>query len=603
MYDPDRTECGVSDQRPDWNDERQLSASVPEPREHVLLTVLGTSPKLARYALEGRHTEAKVAPVALFDLLPEAERPHRVLALCTSEAKQESWPLLAKALGGRCELEPVMIAAGNAQEDVGTFLERVTEAIPEHVDLTVDVTHGFRHFSFLTYIAVIYLTALHDVRICGAYYGMLNKYPNLSPFLDLRPLLDLPRWVYALEALRDTGSTLPMARILRDGPDSQPARDNARDLTALSQAYLSGLPLELGWQAWNIRKSRRRPLRKLLRDDHRLPLADKLVEELAEVLAPFALTDPPAGAGWKREVGISEPELRRQVGIIDGLLKHGSRATALRLMREWMVSWVIWRRAPDGDWLSHKVRSEAERLLHAIKAIGGDMELRDALTEQQRKVGQFWERLAEVRNAYAHHGMRGDDLFRDGNIAATQKCVLDYWKETLRACPSVDLSLGASPRGRVLVSPIGLRPGVLFSALEACRAHGDRAEPAWCLVICSPETAGTHAPAFQHAKYVGDVESLQLDDAFSGGAGAIRRLAQAARRHFIGASEVLVNVTGGTTLMGLAAEELAAAARSLACPVRRFGLIDRRPAEHQDTDPYRAGEPFWLDPGEDDDAN
>ena len=584
-------------------DERQLSASVPEPREHVLLTVLGTNPKLARYGLERRHTDAGIAPVALFDLLPEAARPHRVLALCTSEAKQESWPLLAKALGGRCELEPVMIAAGNAQEDVGLFLERVTEAIPEHVDLTVDVTHGFRHFSFLTYIAVIYLTALHDVRICGAYYGMLNKYPNLSPFLDLRPLLDLPRWVYALEALRDTGSTLPMARILRDGPDSQPARDNARDLTALSQAYLSGLPLELGWQAWNIRKSRRRPLRKLLRDDHRLPLADKLVEELAEILAPFALTNPPEGAGWKRKVGISEPELQRQVGIIDGLLKHGSLATALRLMREWMVSWVIWRKAPDDDWLSRNVRGNAESLLYAIKAIGGDDELRDALTEKQRQVGKFWEGLAEVRNAYAHHGMRGDDLFRDGSIAATQKCVLDYWNETLRTCPSVDLSLGASPGGRVLVSPIGLRPGVLFSALEACRAHGDRAEPALCLVICSPETAGTHAPAFQHAKYVGDVESLQLDDAFSGGAGAIRRLAQAARRHFIGASEVLVNVTGGTTLMGLAAEELAAAARSLACPVRRFGLIDRRPAEHQDADPYHAGKPFWLDAEEDGDAN
>ena len=219
-----------------------------------------------------------------------------------------------------------MIAAGNSQEDVGTFLEHVTEAISERVDLTVDVTHGFRHFSFLTYIAVIYLTALHDVRIRGAYYGMLNKHPNPSPFLDLRPLLDLPRWVYALEVLRDTGSTLPMARILRDGRDSQPAHDNAGDLTALSEAYLSGLPLELGWQAWNIRKSRRRPLRKLLRDDHRLPLADKLVEELAEVLAPFALADPPAGAGWKREVGISTPELRRQVGIIDGLLEHGSLA-------------------------------------------------------------------------------------------------------------------------------------------------------------------------------------------------------------------------------------------------------------------------------------
>ena len=55
--------------------------------------------------------------------------------------------------------------------------------------------------------------------------------------------------------------------------------------------------------------------------------------------------------------------------------------------------------------------------------------------------------------------------------------------------------------------------------------------------------------------------------------------------------------------MGLVAEALAAAARKLACPVRRFGLIDRRPPEQQDTDPYQAGETFWLDSAEDVDAN
>ena len=108
------------------------------------------------------------------------------------------------------------------------------------------MTHGLRHFAFLTYVAVLYLAALRSVRIRAAYYGMLNRHPSPSQFLDLRPLLDLPRWVHALEVLRDTGSTLPMATTLRDGPDSQPARDSARDLTALSEAYLSSLPLEFG---------------------------------------------------------------------------------------------------------------------------------------------------------------------------------------------------------------------------------------------------------------------------------------------------------------------------------------------------------------------
>ena len=41
-------------------------------QEHILLTVLGTNPKPARYTLEDRHAHARLAPIALFDLLPEA---------------------------------------------------------------------------------------------------------------------------------------------------------------------------------------------------------------------------------------------------------------------------------------------------------------------------------------------------------------------------------------------------------------------------------------------------------------------------------------------------------------------------------------------------
>lgn len=563
--------------------------------EHVLLTVLGTRTESARYALDDRDTEAQIAPVALFELLPEPERPDTVSALCTPKAKQKSWPLLEQALCGRCSTQPIDVPNGETQEDVREFLNAVTAAIPEQVNLTVDLTHGFRHLSFLTYLAVLYLAALRGVRICGAYYGLLHEKPACSPFLDLRPLLELPRWIHALETLRDTGSTLPMAGILRDGPGGQPARDNARDLSGLSEAYLAGLPMELGWQAQNVLTQRLQPLQRLLRRDHQLPLSGKLIGLIGDILKPIALSTPPTGSGWKRRVPLSSNELQRQAAIIDRLLERHNVATALRLLREWTVSWVIWQRAPNNDWLKRDVRQAAENLLHAIRAIGNDIELRDRLSEEQVELGRFWGDLAEVRNAYAHHGMRGDDLVRDQTIAPLRSHVLSLWNRSLRTCPSLDLSLGNSPGGRVLVSPIGLRPGVLFSAVHACRATHN-SDPEECLVICSSATEGRIAEALQHAGYGGRVMPLRLDDAF-GGSSEIPPMVREARQHLIGAGEVLVNVTGGTTLMGLAADELAAAARALACPVRRFGLIDHRPAPQQDADPYQAGEPFWLDTG------
>lgn len=125
-------------------------------RKHLLLTVLGRDPRPVRYTLGDKDSEARLAPIALFDLLPEEDRPDRILALCTPEARRDSWPVLEAALSVRCPTEAVEVPSGDRQPDIDTFLETVTGAIDGHVDLTVDVTHGFRHFSFLTYVSVLY---------------------------------------------------------------------------------------------------------------------------------------------------------------------------------------------------------------------------------------------------------------------------------------------------------------------------------------------------------------------------------------------------------------------------------------------------------------
>ena len=581
----------------------------PEPRserQHLLLTVLGTNPRAACYELASRQTEAPLAPVALLDLLSETEKPDRVLALCTPKAKQDSWPVLLKTLHDKYAVESVDVPAGDTPEDVNDYLAKISGSLRdrENVDLTVDVTHGFRHFSFLTYVAVLYLSALRGVRVRGAYYGMW-KHGAVSPFLDLRPLLELPRWVYALQVLRDTGSALPIARILDGDSQGQTPRRIACDLSRFSEAYLSGLPLELGRQAATVMQQRIKQLTRLLRNDRHLPLVSELTDQMAEFLKPFAFGNPVAGDGWKRRVALSKDELERQSNVIDSLLRHESVAAALGLMREWTVSWMAWLRQPECDWLDYgNVRRRAEGLLNAMRAVGQDAELGCLLTPEQRSLGKFWGQLSDLRNGYHHHGIRRQVLIADRKIDRQFQCVQNYWKHTLRSCPQgFPLSLGGSAGGRMLISPIGMRPGVLYSALHACRTGGGNGEPVRCLVICSPETQGKIGDAVERAGYKGAIEPLVFQDAFGGGRTEIDALVKAARKHLIGAEEVLVNVTGGTTLMGLAAEALASTGRRLACPVRRFGLIDRRPTKEQDTDPYQVGEPFWLDSGEGEDAD
>ena len=559
--------------------------------QHVLLSVLGTNRLAATYSLKGRQTKAQLAPIALLDLLPQADRPGGVLAVCTPEAKRESWPTLEQELNQDYDIRVVDVPAGHGQEDIDRFLANVTNAVPSEADLTVDVTHGYRHFSFLTYIAVLYLAALRGVRVRGAYYGLLRR-GEPSPFLDLRPLLKLPRWLHALNVLRDTGSTAPLAAILGDGPQNQSTRKIKRELSQLSQGYLSGLPIELGRQAHDIRKRTLKPLIRLLKDEHHLPLAVELVERLDKILEPHALITSISDGGWKRHVTLSRDELERQVRIIDQLLDHKNTAAALGLMNEWTVSWVVWRLGWQGEWLDYYgARRKAGNLLGAMMAVCGDPELSHLLTDEQRELGRFWNYLSSLRNGYHHHGMRRQDLIGDKQINEGFDRVTYFWRGTLCSFPDFSLSLGDSSGGRVLVSPIGNRPGVLFSAFHACSTK--YGEPTTWLVVCSSETEKLIPLAATHSGYGGTVVPLRLEDPY-GGISEIEPMVKAVKSRLVGADEVIVNITGGTTLMGLAAERLADTAGRLARPVRRFGLIDRRSPQEQEAEPYRLGEPFWL---------
>ena len=562
-----------------------------------MITLLGLNPSPARYGLEGREVATDLAPVALLELLPASQQPERILALCTAEAKENTGRKLIKRLAGKCVAQLVDVPAGHDQEHVEQFLRAVTREVPDRVELTVDITHGLRHFSFLTYASLLYLAELKGVRVRAVYYGLLGQGKDgSSPFLDLHPLLELPRWARALHTLRTTGSALPITELLSRGEKGQVGWEISNEFRYLAEAYLSGLPLELGQRAWRIKDHFMKPLTKILRVDHRLPMSRELANLLAEGLTPHLLEGVMSGEGWKGKVPLTKDELSRQAAVINSLLSNGHLHTALRLIQEWTISWVIFNERMDTeDWLNHRqVRSRAKNLLYALTAIGKDPDLAGFLTDSQRSIGKNWDDLTGLRNGFAHHGMRKQILIGDRQIEKKLEAVKTYWRHTLGTIPELSLSIGGCPGGRILVSPIGRRPGVLYSALNACHADEHSEGLKECLVICSEETEVAIGEVLEQAGYDGNVTLLRLEDPFGGGSGEIRRLRKKARRHLVGVDEVLVNVTGGTTLMGLVAEGIASEARRFARPTRRFGLVDRRPAKEQDTDPYQASDVFWL---------
>ena len=174
--------------------------------------------------MEGQNSQGGPHPLALVRLLEKSELPNRVIAVVTEGAKRETWQLFR---AGICDTlgfapEAVDIPDGNSSDEIRQILESVANRVPEGADLTLDVTQGLRHFPFIFYALVLYLTSLRGVKIRGAYYGMIEGISRNAPkpIIDLQPLLELPEWFHAVRMFRDQGTTKPMADLLQPLADT-----------------------------------------------------------------------------------------------------------------------------------------------------------------------------------------------------------------------------------------------------------------------------------------------------------------------------------------------------------------------------------------------
>lgn len=578
---------------------------------HILITVLGTNPQELVYEMGGKEFRSSLAPLALIELLPEKQRPETVFAICTPEAKRDTLPLLMEQAPNTITVKDISVPTGDTEDDISLFMEEICKALPanqgESDCVTVDVTHGFRHLSFLTLMSVLYVSALRGLKVNGAYYAMLRR-EGPSPFLDLSPLLELSDWVHVLKVFQQTGNAgLLSEKVLRSSgvKPVQNCKRIAERLLRISESYLSGLPLELGMYTSLFSIEKRTPqLVKILRDELRLPLSFEVGLKLEETIGVHKLPKEVTvtGDGWKGKLTLTVEELGRQSRQIDDLLVRGDLPAAFGLMREWTVSWVMLNKGDTEGWLSREKRKKSENILGALSTLAKDSELVESLNTEQKDLGMFWKRLGDLRNSFHHHGMRSQEISRDDVVINREiEEVSGFWRNTMRHRPIGQLAVGNKPTYEcLLVSPVGRMAGVLYSAVKACSPKEGGPCDA-CLVICSSDTKPHAQEALDKAGFKGETLYHVIKDPFAG-MKEISEVAEQSRKFLVMSRRVLVNVTGGTTLMGLAADAVAYKAGRLAVPVRRFGLIDTRSTDEQRTDPFQQGVPFWLGSGEDEEG-
>jgi CRISPR-associated DxTHG motif protein len=567
---------------------------------HLLLTSLGTSPRETTYELDGRRTTRSFSPLALCELLPAPERPDRVIVLVTPEAEERSYSAFSegvRALG--VEVHSCAVPGGGAAEDLAGFLRRAAEQVPAGVRLSLDVTHGLRHHPFVFYSLALYLRTLRDVRIEGAWYGMLEggEKDSPKPIVDLRPALELADWFHAVRLFRDLGSATavsalvePLHRELRASAERSGTPDAhrlagqvgrlAKQLDDVSFAYASALPLELGRAAHTLQSMLAEGIPESIR--HRIPLAEELTARMREAATALAFSERPAGRGeWKRRVALTDAELERQHRVIELYLERDQVPLALGMMREWVVSRVARSKRGGEVWLDRTVRRRAEQRLVALGELVRSGKS-GQLDQDQRWWGEFWNRIADLRNAFLHQGMRPQEVPRP---TEQLEAIRANWSElATQSAPT----LGGG-RGRLLISPQGTSPGVLFNALRAPGLAIER-----CVVICSEESRPSVDEAAAQAGFRGELLPLVMADPHTG-AGEIEALVAQAEDELLMADDIVANMTGGTTMMGVLVQALVEKAGRLDRTRRRFVLLDWRPPAEQRAKPWIQCEVHWLD--------
>lgn len=582
------------------------------PRKKVLLTSLSPTPRPSNYFLNERTANANQSPLALIQLLSLEELPDNIYILCTEKIKNEQFASTKEEILEKLrekniqikdeDIRDLCIPDGKNPQELWEILKVILDNVPRGVELTLDITHGFRSFPFIFFTAAVFLKALRDVDIKAVYYGMLDlKNPSgQAPMVDLSLILDMIEWFYATRIFKETGQAQHLNTLLaklevlpegiekKDKPPYGYIKGLRNALGKFANAYAQALPIELGLESAQVMDK----LSKIVFTDkmrEQIPVPEELMEIVNDFIEPFAL---PIIKDNNKDIPLTVSELERQAQLIDSYLSLGYFTYALGIMREWIVSAAIMHnvvsKGTKTSWLD-KDRKPVEDKLNNLADMmkNSSSGVKNQLTDEQKCLASKWEYVRNTRNKLAHHGYESNKSILK---AKKIKNISEIWQELQESIDNQSLwqleLTGEPAEGILLVSPLGLSKGLLYSALK-------HVKPSEAVIITSQQSSGDIEEIKGAAEWKGELIIIDMKEPFTGFDEAediLRRVQPLLEKY----EEIVVNITGGTTAMQYIVQEVAESAVKKQLPLKKVALVDRRPPTEQKSDPYVLGEIVWL---------
>ncbi len=547
---------------------------------HILSAVGAGRLSKTTYDLDGQRCAGRFAVVAIAQILNL--RGARASLLVTDLAERENLPGLAIELQAFV-ITPaaVRVPDGRTVAELEQIFLHIVETVQSDERVILDLTAGLRHLPFAYFAALTYLTAYKNVTIDAIYYGayeLRDQESNVTPLLNVTSLFELTQWYHALQSAQETGSLGALQGLLhrqarRLGEERrQDARLNSlrKHVGVLASALMAGLPLEVGAHSRSLVTSLDAE-----GASHSPALALSLTR-LATWANDWALPDPAP----KPASRLTEEELERQLRLAEWYVGHDSLPAALLVLREWLISLLMLRSNHAETWLGHGVRQPFETRLNALQL----RTTAGIATPAEKTLDSLWQTITNARNNFAHAGMTPSPVAtnKDNLRNVLQRCRALLNSDTVQQLPIPD-------QGHLLITPLGRSSGVLYTGLRLL-------QPNYLVVVTSADVRSSVPDALDQAGYIGPHHVLVVDNPFTDFGAAKQFMTKEFQRRVVRFQNVIVNLTGGTTVLQYVADQLGQGAGELGVRVRRVALVDRRSPEEQRDSPYQLGELVTLGP-------
>jgi CRISPR-associated DxTHG motif protein len=372
-----------------------------------LLTFVGPNTyNQTTYVWDVHRYETEFIAEALASWLPF----DKVVVFLTEKAKAgTNWTQLSQRLQ-EWDVQEVPIPDGKTEEEVWEIFDRVIASVEHGDEIAIDVTHAFRSLPMALLAVAAFLREVKQVQVKHIFYGCYTQGEPESPVIDLNLLLELLDWMEATRRFKETGDARWIGQALKDTHNGlrrekkgEPTElKGAGDrLITLSQALHLARPIEAANAAQQLRDL--------------LPKASAEIQTWAK---PFSLLID----RLQRQVGqlayektdvLDSQHLEKQFQFIEQLQQYGLVAQATQMAREWVVNWAIWysndRKAlSQEEWLDHCKRGNMENTLSGAFRRGEEAPPPDWLKDPNLVaiLRKLWPALADLRNDFAHCGMR-----------------------------------------------------------------------------------------------------------------------------------------------------------------------------------------------------